>query len=225
VSTLIVLAKAPSPGRSKTRLTPPCTPEQAAALARAALTDTLDVVLATAAKRRVLVLDGDPRPWRADGLEILTQRPGGLGARLTGAFADVGVPALLVGMDTPQITADLLSDGLDRLAAPGASAILGPAPDGGYWAIGLSGHIAGAFDGVPMSSADTATCQRRRLTELGLEIDDLPVLRDFDTLTDARAVAHQAPNSRFAAELARVEAAVTRGARPPASLDVSWRVR
>ena len=63
-----MIAKEPLPGRAKTRLTPPCTPAEAAALARAALLDTLDVVARTPAARRVLVFDGDARDWRRDGL-------------------------------------------------------------------------------------------------------------------------------------------------------------
>src|SRR5437762_2879352 len=72
---LAVIAKAPQPGRVKTRLCPPCTPLQAAALARAALADTLAAVRATPAPRRVLVLDG---VWAAGGLEVVAQRGDGL---------------------------------------------------------------------------------------------------------------------------------------------------
>ena len=127
---LVVLAKAPRPGRSKTRLCPPCTPRDAAALARAALADTLDAVLATPAARRVVVLDGPVGDWLAPGVEVVAQRGDGLDERLAHAFADVGGPALLVGMDTPQVTASDLARGLERLAAPGVDAVLGPATDG-----------------------------------------------------------------------------------------------
>ena len=109
---LLVIAKDPRPGHCKTRLCPPCRPEQAAQLAAAALADTLAVVAATPAARRVLVLDGDPARWRGAGLEIVPQHGDGLAQRLANAFADVGGPALLVGMDTPQLSAELLTDGL-----------------------------------------------------------------------------------------------------------------
>jgi hypothetical protein len=66
-TTLLVIAKQPVPGRVKTRLVPPCTHEQAAVLAEAALADTLRTVLATPARRRVLVLDGRPGPWSPVG--------------------------------------------------------------------------------------------------------------------------------------------------------------
>ncbi len=61
-ATLLVIAKEPVPGRVKTRLTPPYTPMEAAAIAEAALADTLHTVLKTPARRRVLVLDGAPGP-------------------------------------------------------------------------------------------------------------------------------------------------------------------
>ena len=199
---LVVLAKAPRPGRSKTRLCPPCTPRDAAALARAALADTLDAVLATAAARRVLVLDGPVGDWLAPGIEVVAQRGAGLDERLAHAFADVGGPALLVGMDTPQVTRGDLARGLERLAAPGIDAVLGPATDGGYWAIGLREAQPRAFLGVPMSTAWTGRAQRERLRRLGLRVALLPALRDVDRIADARAVAALAPAGRFARALA-----------------------
>jgi rSAM/selenodomain-associated transferase 1 len=199
---LIVLAKAPRPGRSKTRLCPPCTPRDAAALARAALADTLDAVLATPAARRVLVLDGPVGDWLAPGVEVVAQRGAGLDERLAHAFADVGGPALLVGMDTPQVTRGDLTRGLERLAAPGVDAVLGPATDGGYWAIGLRDAQPRAFLGVPMSTARTGRAQHERLRRLGLRVALLPALRDVDRIADARAVAALAPAGRFARALA-----------------------
>src|SRR5690606_16843936 len=73
-TTLLVIAKAPVPGRVKTRLTPPFSPVEAAALAEAALCDTLDVVCATPAARRVLALEGEPGPWLPPGMEVVRQR-------------------------------------------------------------------------------------------------------------------------------------------------------
>ena len=112
VPTLIVIAKAPVPGRVKTRLSPPCTPDQAAALARAALQDTLDAAACAAAGRRVVALDGAPGDWLPSGFEVIAQRGDGLGERLACAFEDVGGPAFLIGMDTPQVTPALLDAGL-----------------------------------------------------------------------------------------------------------------
>jgi rSAM/selenodomain-associated transferase 1 len=195
---LLIIAKAPLPGRAKTRLTPPCTPTEAAGLARAAILDTIDVVSRTPAARRVLVFDGDQRDWRPEGFELVAQRGASLGERLAAAFADVGPPALLVGMDTPQLTPSLLEAGIRALVRPGVDAVLGPTLDGGYWSVGFNQVVPGAFDGVPMSSRSTWARQRRRLDELGLRVHEQPQLRDVDTIEDARAVAVAAPHTRFA---------------------------
>jgi rSAM/selenodomain-associated transferase 1 len=201
---LLVIAKAPAPGRSKTRLTPPCTPQQAARLARCALEDTLDAVLATeGVRRRVLVLEGAPGPWLPDGFEVVAQVDGGLDARLAGAFEAADGPAFLVGMDTPQVTPELLRAGLDALAT--APAVLGPAHDGGYWGIGLRAADPEVFLGVPMSSEETGAAQAARLRERGVPPASLPALRDVDHIGDARVVAAAAPGSRFALALADME--------------------
>jgi uncharacterized protein len=199
---LIVLAKAPRAGRSKTRLCPPCTPREAAALARAALADTLDAVRATPAARRVLALDGPVGNWLPDGFEVVAQRGRGLDERLAAAFEDVGGAGLLIGMDTPQVTPADLADALARLAAPGNDAVLGPARDGGYWAIGLREPDRRAFLGVPMSTGHTGAAQHARLRALGLSVELLAALRDVDRIADARAVAALAPAGRFARALA-----------------------
>jgi rSAM/selenodomain-associated transferase 1 len=205
VTTLLVIAKAPVPGRVKTRLTPPCTPADAAALAAAALADTLAAAAsARRARRRVLVLDGDPGPWVPREFEVLPQRGDGLAARLAAAFSDVGGPALVVGMDTPQVTPALLDAGLGALAR--ADAAFGPALDGGYWAIGLRRADPAVFRDVPMSTATTAAVQRARLAALRLDTVELPPLLDVDTIADARRVAAAAPATRFARELERVAA-------------------
>jgi uncharacterized protein len=200
--TLIVIAKAPRPGRSKTRLCPPCTPEQAARLAESALEDTLSAVSATPGVRRVVALDGPPGRWLGPGFDVVPQGGGGLDERLATAFAAVGGPALLIGMDTPQVSPALLRSAVDELVAAGPrGAVLGPALDGGYWAIGLPAPHADAFRGVPMSEPITGAAQRARLAERGYEVVPLPPQRDVDTIADARAVAAAAPATRFARAL------------------------
>ena len=203
---LVVIAKAPVPGRVKTRLCPPCTPQQAARLARAALADTLAACDAATGGRRVLALEGEPDGLLPPGWEVVTQRGGGLAERLANAFHDVGGPVLLVGMDTPQVTADQLRAGLAGFAR--AEAVFGPAHDGGFWAIGLREPVADVFAGVPMSRDDTGAAQRARLDALGLSTFDLPALLDVDDIAAARAVAAQAPGGRFAQALDAVETAL-----------------
>lgn len=133
MSTLLVIAKEPRPGRVKTRLTPPFTPREAALLAEAALVDTLRTVAATPASRHVLVLEGAPGRWLPPGFDVVPQCAGGLDERLAAAFAGCEGPTLLIGMDTPQVTPELLTvDFAD------CDAYFGPAEDGGFWALGLA---------------------------------------------------------------------------------------
>jgi len=208
---LVVLAKAPAAGHSKTRLCPPCHPEQAAALAEGALSDTLTAALATPARRHVLVLDGEPGAWLPPSMSLLAQRGDGLAARLSAAFDDVAEPALLIGMDTPQVTAPLLAQALKALCDPRHDAVLGLTADGGYWAIGLRRADPRVFAGVPMSSPVTGRVQRERLRELGLRTADLPPLRDVDSFADAQHVGARLSGGHFAQALALVQSQLSAG--------------
>jgi hypothetical protein len=195
---IVVMAKEPVPGRVKTRLCPPCSPTQAATLAEAALADTLHAALATGAGRVVLALDGRPGPWCPPGVEVVGQGDGPLDRRLTTAWAAATVgPAVLIGMDTPQVTAAELHAAIGALADH--DAVLGPATDGGWWALGLRRPHPRAFAGVPMSRPDTGARQHQRLTALGLRTVRLPPHTDVDTWDDAVAVARSTPGGRFAA--------------------------
>lgn len=207
---VLVVAKSPVPGRCKTRLCPPCTPAEAAAIAEAALADTLDAVAATGA-RPVLALSGVPGPWLPPGFRVVPQRGDGLDERLANAWDDAGGPGLQIGMDTPQVTPALLEEGLAALEAPGTGAVLGLAEDGGWWAVGLRRPDRRCFLGVPMSTAATGRAQLHRLVDLGLDVAGLPSLRDVDRFDDAVAVSTALPGSRFAAA---VDAAAAAAARP-----------
>ncbi|WP_241562320.1 TIGR04282 family arsenosugar biosynthesis glycosyltransferase [Streptomyces hoynatensis] len=197
--TLLVLAKEPVPGRVKTRLTPPFSPGQAARLAAAALADTLHTLLHVPAARRVLVLDGHPGPWLPAGWEVVPQAGGGLDRRIAAAFAGCTGPALLVGMDTPQLTPELLAPATAPGAWPPGRAWFGPAADGGFWALGMDTPRPALVLGVPMSTSGTGRAQRARLVAAGLDVADLPVLRDLDTAADAGEILAAAPEGRFAA--------------------------
>jgi uncharacterized protein len=206
VTTVVVIAKEPLPGRVKTRLCPPCHPDDAARIAEAALRDTLAAVARTPCSARVVALDGDPGPWLPAGFAVVPQADGDLGARLAAAVDTVAGPVLVIGMDTPQVAPPLLERACRRLEDPAVDAVLGPALDGGYWAIGFRGRRRAAFAGVPMSTDHTADAQRARLRELDLRVRELPHLRDVDTFADARAVAQLVPSSSFARSVARVAA-------------------
>jgi glycosyltransferase A (GT-A) superfamily protein (DUF2064 family) len=203
-ATIVVIAKRPVAGRVKTRLCPPLTPVQAADLAAAALRDTMSAVEDAAARSKVLCFDDEDRSWLRAGWAQRRQRDGGLDARLAGALAAAHGPALVVGMDTPQLTADLL----DGFAADRFDACLGPTVDGGYWTIGLrdTALAPAALLGVPMSTGHTFAAQLRRLRGLGLTVQVLDRLIDVDTIADAHAVAALAPRTEFAATFAELEA-------------------
>lgn len=206
---VVVLAKEPRPGRVKTRLQSAFTPEQAADLAGCALRDTLRAVRASAAPRRAIVWEGDAGGFDSSsdwGVEVVPQRCGSLNDRLTGAFADLGDPPgrriLLIGMDTPQVTAALLDSDWD-----GCDALLGLSEDGGFWAIGLrTPDVASRFAGIEMSTNRTGAAQLARLVSLGHTVKLLPPLRDVDEPGDADQVGRAHPWLEFSrrhAELVR----------------------
>jgi len=196
---VLVMAKSPVAGKAKTRLSPPLSLEEAAGVAEAALVDTLDAVARCGASRRILALDGAPGDWIPPGFEIVAQRGASLDRCLAAAWSDAAGPGLQIGMDTPQVTADLLDRCLETAARPGATASLGRAHDGGWWAIALAErwHID-VFTGVPMSTPGTGAAQLARLQACGHRVRALAQLRDVDTIEDATAVADMVPGSRFA---------------------------
>jgi glycosyltransferase A (GT-A) superfamily protein (DUF2064 family) len=222
------MAKAPVAGRVKTRLCPPCSPLEAAAVAEAALADTLDAVARSAADVKVVALDGRPGRWLPPGLRLINQRGRGLAERLANAWADTrrwtGGWGIQIGMDTPQVAAGELDALLEVLRAdqPAAvparsgparseSALLGLARDGGWWVIGLPGTDPHAvFGGVPMSSPRTGQAQGERLRRLGLKVTWAPVRSDIDTFDDLLEVAAAIPDSRTAAAAACIGVAAAR---------------
>jgi len=209
---VLVMAKAPVAGRVKTRLCPPCTPEEAAEVAAAALADTLEAVAACGAARKIVALEGRPGPWLPPGFELIPQRGGDFAERLGLAWADAGGPGIQIGMDTPQVRTGEL-DGLleSLLESPRAGlggvrrgrsdgrspAVLGYAADGGWWVIGFDGvRPSSVFSGIPMSTASTGRHQERRLRRLGMDVVLAGVHRDIDTADDLAEVAALIPGSR-----------------------------
>lgn len=199
--TIAVMAKAPLPGRVKTRLCPPLTALQAARIAEACLRDTLRAMSAAQVARRVVVLEGPVNGWMPTDFDVVVQRAGGLADRLVGAEMDVGGPLLLIAMDTPQVTPALLDSAASALLDGTTDAVLGRCPDGGYWCIGVRRPDPRVFAGVPMSRPTTAGDQRARLDELGLVTVELPELRDVDEPGDLAPVADAAPHTEFAREV------------------------
>jgi glycosyltransferase A (GT-A) superfamily protein (DUF2064 family) len=207
--TLLVVAKAPIAGFAKTRLTPPLTPTQAARVAAAALLDTLDSARAAAVSHRMVALVGDVgrAECAADiaralsDFDVVPQRGDGFGARLANAHADAAraaQPVLQIGMDTPQAGPRLLSAAARELAADSERAVIGPAADGGWWALGLpSPQAARLLVEVPMSTDRTGECTREVLRRCGHRIRELPTLADADSFADAVGIAEHT-SGRFA---------------------------
>ncbi|WP_163507582.1 TIGR04282 family arsenosugar biosynthesis glycosyltransferase [Fodinicola acaciae] len=202
-----ILAKSPVPGRVKTRLCPPATPEQAARLAAAAFLDTLATVTSCSWIVPVVALAGklDHPQLRAAmrDVPVVVQRGENLGERIAAAHLDAaalfpGRPILQIGMDTPQLTAADLEQCRDAMH----DGVLAPAADGGWWLLGLRNpeHARLVAD-VPMSRPDTGARTLAALRNGGLRVALGPELSDVDTMADAYAVAALAPRSRFAAEL------------------------
>lgn len=202
---VLVVAKAPVPGRVKTRLGARLGMEAAAALAAAALLDTLAVCRSAFAECH-LALDGDlGDAVRSDALRrtlagwtVHRQRGQGLGQRLAHAHADVAGdgPTVQVGMDTPQLTTADLNAVAE--AASGGDAVLGPATDGGWWVLALSdSSAAAALADVPMSRPDTFAATRAALVAAGQTVRVGHQLTDVDTVDEAWAVAGSLTGGHF----------------------------
>jgi glycosyltransferase A (GT-A) superfamily protein (DUF2064 family) len=206
--TLLVVAKAPEPGRAKTRLAATVGDRIAAEIAAAALLDTLDAVAATPVAARVVALTGDLNAAasagelrrRLESFTVIAQRGDDFGDRLANAHADAAdiYPVVQIGMDTPQVTAELLTDCARRLL--GTQAVLGPARDGGWWVLGLqTPAVAQCLRSVPMSRPDTGELTYKALHDEGLEVTPVELLADFDVVDDIAVVRSACrPTSRFA---------------------------
>lgn len=209
---MLVMAKAPVPGRAKTRLAGVAGAEGAADLAAAALLDTLEAA-ATAFPpgRRVLALDGDLAAARrgrelaaaAQGWQVVPQAGQGFADRLVEGHRQAhrlaGGPVVQVGMDTPQLCPVLLGD-LAEAAHRHGGPVLGPADDGGWWVlVTTDARQAAVLADVPMSRADTGRLTAAALAAAGHPALEAATARDVDLPDDAEAVAALAPGTRFAA--------------------------
>ncbi len=198
MTTLVVIAKEPLPGKAKTRLHPPLTLAQAAELAAACIDDTLAAAENVPATRRVLFYQGDVLPERARHYDVIRQPEGELDVRLAALFDQLDGPAVLIGMDTPHVTAEDLAPAFASALWP-VDAWFGPASDGGFWALGMREPRGDVIRGVPMSRDDTGAIQLERLKSAHLRVGMLAELLDVDTFADAGEVARRAPHTRFAA--------------------------
>ena len=209
--TALIVAKAPVPGLAKTRLAAALGDRVAAGIAAAALLDTLDAVADTPLATKVVAMTGDLASAcqseaireRLSGFTVVEQRGDSFADRLANAHADAAatagpMPVLQIGMDTPQVTAELLTRCARALL--GAHAVVGPARDGGWWLLGVAdAATAECLRLVPMSRPDTGALTYAALLQTGSPVTVLEELADVDTVADISVVrADCQPSGRFA---------------------------
>lgn len=208
--TLLVIAKAPVAGQAKTRLGATVGHHAAADIAAATLLDTLDAVDATPVRARVLALTGDLDQAsggdeirsRLGDVYVVEQRGDDFSARLANAIADAAAvagarPVLLIASDTPQVTADLLTECAQALVE--TDVVFGLARDGGWWVLGVTEpSMAECLHTIPTSRSDTGPATLEALRDKGLAVTLVAELSDVDTIDDVELVrADCAPDSRF----------------------------
>jgi rSAM/selenodomain-associated transferase 1 len=188
----MVFARAPQPGEAKTRLIPALGKAGAAALHSRLVVHCLRA----AADARIGTVElwctpdtSDPffrECRRSLGVSLYAQGGGDLGARMQRAFESAlarSRHAILVGCDIPALSAQYLRDA-DRALARGAQVVIGPAQDGGYVLIGLSGCDPELFRNIPWGGPEVLAETRRRIAALSRRSSELPVLWDVDRLED-----------------------------------------
>ena len=187
--TVLVVAKAPAPGRAKTRLVPPLTPEQAAAVQEALLLDTLAACRAEVPETGLLYAEpGEARELRrlvGPGTRLVLQEGRGLGDALRLSLArhlDRG-PTALVSSDIPGVPPGSLGRAF-ALLEEGTDVVLGPALDGGYWLIAMRNFSDAPFCGIPWSTPAVYAVTLRRCGQAGLRVATLDFWRDVDTAVD-----------------------------------------
>lgn len=193
---LLIFTKGPAPGRVKTRLVPPCTPEQAARVHAAALLDTVEGASRGAEGAALeLWIAGGPEALAAvarlvPGRRTQAQSEGDLGARLADAFArsfaEGAERVLILGSDHPTLPPERVRAAFRALSRP--VVVLGPSRDGGYYAVGLrreSWPAARAiFDGIPWSSPEVLAATATQARRLGFEAALLEEWYDVDDADD-----------------------------------------
>jgi uncharacterized protein len=195
-----VMAKAPQPGRAKTRLCPPLRPAQAAALSAAFLRDiTENIALAARAapiNGCIAYAPAGDEGWfaghladgtglvLADGSPPMPHDVQGFGKCLLHAaqslFAAGFGAVCLVNSDSPTLPTAVLIEAARTLLAPRERIVLGPAEDGGYYLLGMQQPHAHLFADIAWSTGSVAAATQARAAALGLEVITLPTWYDVD---------------------------------------------
>jgi rSAM/selenodomain-associated transferase 1 len=191
--TVLVVAKAPNPGRAKTRLVPPLTVAQATDLQRCLLLDTVAGCRAQADDVRLLVAqpaEYAPLSRLLPDVPIVVQRGRGLADALRLGVADHandGVVAI-VSSDLPGIPRGSIARA-EAALADGADIVLGPATDGGYWLVAMREAHDAPFRDIPWSTPAVQAVTLERCRAAGLRVAELDRWRDVDTYADVLAAA------------------------------------
>jgi rSAM/selenodomain-associated transferase 1 len=194
-SALLIFARAPEPGKTKTRLIPALGPERATELHRSLIIYTLEQATRTACSAiRLYCFPDTTHSFFQEceqrfNVDLYSQQGKDLGERMLRAFQETMVDhthAVLIGSDCPGISSDIL-DRAGLTLASGNDAVIGPSRDGGYYLIGLRRMNAGLFKDMPWGTERVADITRQHLRENGWSWTELPVLRDIDTISDLEA--------------------------------------
>jgi len=192
VCALAVMAKAPRAGKVKTRLAPPLTLEQSAALNKCFLRDTARNIAGVAGGGLAAGLIcytpvGDEIAFDGllpEGFALIAQRGDGFGERLLAAAEDIlacGFGAVcLIDSDSPTMPAGALQQAVEELARPGDRVVLGGSEDGGYYLIGMKQAHAAAFEKITWSTGSVYAETVGQVREAGIELVELPVWYDVD---------------------------------------------
>lgn len=187
---LLLIAKRPAPGQTKTRLTPPLTGEQASALYECFLRDTIDIVRAVPGVARLInYLPHDEEDYfrqLAPDFELIPQMGAELGERLdnvlTHCLSNGHTRAVVMDSDSPTLPAAYLAQAFDELER--AEVVLGPCDDGGYYLIGLTRPQPRLLREVQMSTPNVLNDTLALAAELKLRVALLPTWYDVDTVAE-----------------------------------------
>ena len=187
-ATVVIMAKQPVPGRTKTRLCPPLTSAEAAELAEALLRDTVGLVLGLRGIELAIAVSpvsavDQMRHLLPSGARFLAVEGANIGECLSGAMGQLFSEGLgrvvALNADSPTLPAAYLERAADLLESN--DVVLGPAEDGGYYLIGLRRPQPGLFEGIAWSTDQVAAQTLARAAELGLTMASLPEWYDVDT--------------------------------------------
>lgn len=178
---------------------------------RAALDCTIDAAVESEAAVRLCTTREPERPLDA-AVEISRQRSGSMGERLAYAFAeafrDGYRQVVVIGGDTPELSARHLRTAFARLDGEQPTAALGPSPDGGYWLLGLNGFTSAAFSELPWKTPRLCFETRRALERAHFAVEELEELADVDGFRDLERLAARLRGRDDALELRAAALAV-----------------